>query len=88
MTLYAVVGVAGGYAREDAGTGQVYGLYSSEEVANTVRKGFGFGCTVQPVELDVIPPGVLANLLELGFKLPEGYKLAAPESESTIPIPS
>ena len=47
----------------------VIGVYSDEEIAEIVKKSFGFQALVQEIELNHIPPGVIASAKELGFNL-------------------
>ena len=59
MKLFAVIYSVGGFAREDAATPSIAGIYSDEKIADTVRKAAGVGAKVVPVELDEIAPGYL-----------------------------
>lgn len=60
-TLFVVVQLIGGYAREDAQSASVVGVYRSKEKAELVAAASGFGAQVFPVMLDAIPAGILQN---------------------------
>lgn len=59
MTIYVVSHTVGGYAREDASTSSVVGVYSDDGIATLVKKSVGGDAKVTPIELDVVPPGYL-----------------------------
>ncbi|HET8688677.1 MAG TPA: hypothetical protein VFM18_18840 [Methanosarcina sp.] len=65
ITLYAVATIQGGYAREDAGTANVDGIYSD---ANNARiHAMVVHGKVVPVVLDQMPAGIIANAKEIGL---------------------
>ena len=66
MKLYAVHRTRGGYAREDAATSDVIGVYTDKEVARKVAL-IGHGQWME-IELDYIPPGIKAAADEFGFE--------------------
>jgi len=64
-TVYAVVYSIGGYAREDASVPRVGGVYSHEEDAR-IHSKVVHGDVV-PVEIDVMPAGILESAKQLGM---------------------
>lgn len=67
MTLYVVHYQVGGYAREDASTTKIAGVYSDAKVAEYVKRACGGDVT--EVEVDKIHMGFVAHLNELGIKI-------------------
>ena len=67
MKVYVVHRIRGGYAREDAPTSDVIGVYTDKEVARKVALT-GYGQYME-VELDYILPGIKAAADEFGFEL-------------------
>lgn len=67
--VHIVVKTVGGYAREDASVPDVVGAYSDAIVAEKVRKLSGCDAKVVSVNLDSVPPGVLAFAKEIGITL-------------------
>lgn len=62
-TVYVVTYSVGGYAREDGTTAKCGGAYTEEYKArNHAMVTHG---TVTPIELDVMPPGIAAQIKEL-----------------------
>lgn len=70
MTLPVVVSMVGGFAREDASTPSVVGAYTNPELAAKLAIIRGFGSVVLPVEVDVIPPGLLQDAEAMKIALP------------------
>lgn len=68
-TLYAVLTMNPGYAREDAGTPGIIGIYSDAALAKAVATCL-HGQVAPNVVLDLVPPGVYGIAKELGIKLP------------------
>jgi hypothetical protein len=67
MKLYVVHRTRAGYAREDAPTSDVLGVYTDREVARKVAI-LGHGQYME-VEVDYIMPGIRAAAPEYGFEL-------------------
>lgn len=67
MKLFVVHRTRGGYAREDAPTSDVIGVYTDKEVARKVAL-LSYG-RYDEVELDYIYPGIKAAAPEFGFEL-------------------
>ena len=67
MKLYAVHRTREGYAREDAHTSDVIGIYTDQEVARRVAV-ISYG-QWQEVEVDYIPPGIKADATAYGVTL-------------------
>jgi len=66
MTMvYAVSYSIGGYPREGAATPMVGGVYTDIDQA-TIHAKIEYG-TVVPVEVDVMPPGIIATAKALGI---------------------
>lgn len=63
--VYAVTYTVGGYAREDADNAEVGGVYTDKEIA-LVHARLVHGQII-PVELDVMPPGIVEAAKELGM---------------------
>lgn len=59
MKIFAVIHTVGGFAREDAPTASIAGLYTDEKIADIVRKAAGVGAKVVPVNLDEVLPGYI-----------------------------
>ena len=68
-TLYAVVQTIGGFAREDAPQAQCVGIYADKQVADQVKRLAGSGAAVQPIELDVVPPGFVQIAQQMGLSI-------------------
>ncbi len=64
-TLFVVVQLIGGYAREDAQSASVVGVYRSKEKAELVAAASGFGAKVVPVASEAVTAGTLKNAHEL-----------------------
>lgn len=64
-TLFVVVQLIGGYAREDAQRASVVGVYTDNNKAALVASASGFDAQVFPVALDAVPKGILENAIEL-----------------------
>ena len=67
-TLYAVVQTVGGFAREDAPQARCVGVYADKLVADQVKCLAGSGASVQPIELDVVPPGFVQSAQHFGIE--------------------
>ena len=65
--MYVVMHSVGGYCREDADRPACAGVFTSEDVANTVSKVVHG--SVVPVEVDYIAPGYIDTARVFGFKL-------------------
>jgi len=65
--VFVVHRTRGGYAREDAPTSDVLGVYTDKEVARKVAI-LGYGEWME-VEVDYIYPGIKSAAPEFGFKL-------------------
>lgn len=65
--LHVVVAMSGGFAREDAPTPSLVGVYTDPDLAKKVALAYGFSATVTPVKVDHIMPGVLQNMQALGL---------------------
>lgn len=68
MELHIVNYTAPGYAREDAGSPGAVGAYRDRPTADKVALLQG-ACTITTVEVDAIPPGLVARATELGISL-------------------
>lgn len=64
-TIFVVVQLIDGYAREDAQGASVVGVYTDNDKAALVASASGFGAKVFPVALDAAPKGILENAFEL-----------------------
>ena len=67
MKVYVVHRTRGGYAREDAPTSDVIGVYTDKEVARKVAI-LGHG-RYDEMEVDYIVPGIKAAAPEFGMTL-------------------
>lgn len=65
MKLYVVHRTRSGYAREDASTSDVIGVYTLKEVAQKVA-ALGYG-RWDEVDVDAIPPGIKAAAPHYGI---------------------
>lgn len=68
-TLYVVVNMIGGYAREDAPVPVVVGSYENQRIANIVKLVAGSGATVHPVIVNEIPRGIKQSLEQMGISI-------------------
>jgi hypothetical protein len=58
----------GGFAREDADVACIVAVLTDEEKARKLAKVV-FNCSVEEVELDVIPPGYIEHAKMFGLDL-------------------
>lgn len=69
MQLHVVCKEVGGYAREDSPIASVVGAYTSQPLAAAVAM-LSSGARVQTVELNAVPPGLVALAKEMDIQLP------------------
>jgi len=65
--LHVVTAQVGGFAREDAPTATVVGVYTDPKLAKNVSVAYGMGATVNTIVVDHVPPGIADAMKALGL---------------------
>lgn len=59
MKLFAVIYSVGGFSREDATNPEIAGVFTDQNIADTVRKAVGSSAKVVSITLDEVSPGYM-----------------------------